>query len=67
MTNFPMPSVKNIEQRNGTLKIVITGLVPVIHGSAGGIHQDNSTLVDGWIAVTSAAMTVLGERVEFLS
>ena len=67
MTNILMPSLMNIGQRNGAVKIVIAGLVPVIHGSAGGIHQDNSTLVDGWIAATSAAITVLRERAELKS
>jgi hypothetical protein len=38
--------------------IVITGLVPVIHGAAGVIYTESSNLADGWIAGINPAMTI---------
>ena len=39
--------------------VVIAGLVPAIHRSAGAIFQDSSTPVEAWITGTSPVKTVV--------
>jgi hypothetical protein len=50
-SSFTLTTTTEIKQ------IVIAARVAAIHGSACGIQQDNSTLVDGWITATCAVMT----------
>jgi hypothetical protein len=44
MTNFPMPSLKNIWQRNEAVKIVITGLVPLLSDQGKGLGLSGSSV-----------------------